>query len=171
MALVLGPFNYPFNETYTNLIPALLMGNTCILKTPRTGCLCHVPTLELFQQCFPPGVVNVIHGSGRETLPVLMEDGSLDIFAFIGTSKAAVDLQKLHPHPNRLRVCLGLDAKNPAIVCADADLDVAVAECTLGSLSFNGQRCTALKVIYVHATVRACTNAGGGREERVSRLT
>ena len=171
VALVLGPFNYPFNETYTNLIPALLMGNTCILKTPRTGCLCHVPTLELFQQCFPPGVVNVIHGSGRETLPVLMEDGSLDIFAFIGTSKAAVDLQKLHPHPNRLRVCLGLDAKNPAIVCADADLDVAVAECTLGSLSFNGQRCTALKVIYVHATVRACTNAGGGREERVSRLT
>jgi glyceraldehyde-3-phosphate dehydrogenase (NADP+) len=153
VALVLGPFNYPFNETYTNLIPALLMGNTVILKTPRTGCMCHVPTLELFQTCFPPGVVNVLHGSGRETLPVLLEEGSLDIFAFIGTSKAAVDLQRLHPHPNRLRVCLGLDAKNPAIVCADADVTVAVNECVLGSLSFNGQRCTALKVIYVHESI------------------
>jgi glyceraldehyde-3-phosphate dehydrogenase (NADP+) len=133
--------------------------------------MCHVPTLELFQTCFPPGVVNVLHGSGRETLPVLLEEGSLDIFAFIGTSKAAVDLQRLHPHPNRLRVCLGLDAKNPAIVCADADVTVAVNECVLGSLSFNGQRCTALKVIYVHESVRESLSARArdrGREREKS---
>ena len=160
VALVLGPFNYPFNETYTNLIPALIMGNCCILKTPRTGCLCHVPTLELFRECFPPGVVNIVHGSGRETLPPLMESGAIDIFAFIGTSRAAVELQRLHPQPNRLRVCLGLDAKNPAIVCPDADLDVAVSECLLGTLSFNGQRCTALKVLFVHEDVRGANGMG-----------
>lgn len=124
-----------------------------VLKTPRTGCLCHAPTLELFRECFPPGVVNVVHGAGRETLPPLMKSGLVDVFAFIGTSKAAVELQRLHPHPNRLRVCLALDAKNPAIVCADADLDVAVSECVLGSLSFNGQRCTALKIIHVHESI------------------
>lgn len=101
VALCLGPFNYPFNETYTNLIPALLMGNTVVLKTPRTGCLCHTPTLELFQSCFPAGVVNIIHGAGRDTLPPLMDSGLVDVFAFIGTSKAAVELQKVHPHPNR----------------------------------------------------------------------
>ena len=44
--------------------------------------------------------------------------------------------------PNRLRCILGLDAKNPAIVLEDADLDLAVAECVTGALSFNGQRCT-----------------------------
>lgn len=43
-------------------------------------------------------------------------------------------------------VCLGLDAKNPAIILPDADLDVAVKQCILGSLSYNGQRCTAIKV-------------------------
>jgi len=75
------------------------------------------------------------------------------VFAFIGTSKAAVELQKLHPHPNRLRVCLGLDAKNPAIITANADINVAVSECILGSLSFNGQRCTALKCLYVDSKV------------------
>lgn len=75
VVLCLGPFNYPFNETYATLIPALLMGNTCVMKLPRVGVLCHAPTLELFRDCFPPGVVNVIAGSGRETMPPLMKSG------------------------------------------------------------------------------------------------
>lgn len=153
VVLCLGPFNYPFNETYATLIPALLMGNTCVMKLPRVGVLCHAPTLELFRDCFPPGVVNVIAGSGRETMPPLMKTGHVDVFAFIGTSKAADDLQKAHPKPHRLRVCLGLEAKNPAIVLPDADLATAVDECVLGALSFNGQRCTAIKIIFVHRTI------------------
>merc|ERR1711976_381891 len=60
VVLCCGPFNYPFNETYTVLIPALLMGNAVVMKLPRVGVLCHYPTLELFRDCFPPGVVNVI---------------------------------------------------------------------------------------------------------------
>eukprot|EP01102_Stenamoeba_stenopodia_P006803 TRINITY_DN1899_c0_g1_i1.p1 TRINITY_DN1899_c0_g1~~TRINITY_DN1899_c0_g1_i1.p1 ORF type:complete len:540 (+),score=91.52 TRINITY_DN1899_c0_g1_i1:165-1784(+) len=153
VVLCAGPFNYPLNETYTTMIPALLMGNTVILKTPRTGCLCHVPTLELFKEIFPPGVVNVIHGSGRDLMPPIMKTGLIDIFAFIGTSKAASELQKAHPSPHKLRTVLGLDAKNPAIILPDADLDVAVSECVLGSLSFNGQRCTAIKIIFVHESI------------------
>jgi glyceraldehyde-3-phosphate dehydrogenase (NADP+) len=50
---------------------------------------------------------------------------------------------------------LGLEAKNPAIVLPDADLDLAVSECISGSLSFNGQRCTALKIIYVHENIKS----------------
>ena len=46
----MGPFNYPFNETYTTLIPAILMGNTVIMKLPRVGVLCHYPTFEVFQK-------------------------------------------------------------------------------------------------------------------------
>lgn len=61
--LVLGPFNYPLNETYTLAIPGLIMGNTLVMKLPRTGVLCHMPTLAAFQKCFPPGVVNIIAGS------------------------------------------------------------------------------------------------------------
>jgi len=153
VVLCCGPFNYPFNETYTVLIPALIMGNTVIMKLPRVGVLCHQPTLELFQRIFPAGVVNVVSGSGRSTLPPIMATGKLDIFAFIGTSQAASALQKAHPKPHRLRVCLGLEAKNPGIVFPDADLDVAVSECILGSLSYNGQRCTALKILFVHKSI------------------
>eukprot|EP00047_Mylnosiga_fluctuans_P005926 m.243668 g.243668 ORF g.243668 m.243668 type:complete len:537 (+) comp14284_c0_seq1:43-1653(+) len=154
VVLCVGPFNYPFNETYTTLIPALIMGNCVVMKLPRCGVLCHWPTFELFRDCFPPGVVNIISGSGRETMPPLMATGKVDIFAFIGTSKAADALQCAHPKPHRLRVCLGLEAKNPAIVMPDADLDLAVAECVTGALSYNGQRCTAIKIILAHASIR-----------------
>jgi len=153
VVLCCGPFNYPFNETYTTLIPAIIMGNSVILKVPRVGVLCHMPTLELFQKIFPPGVVNIISGSGRSTLPALMKDGKVDVFAFIGTSTAADQVQKAHPKPHRLRVCLGLEAKNPAIILPDADMKVTVEECLLGSLSFNGQRCTALKILFVHESI------------------
>jgi glyceraldehyde-3-phosphate dehydrogenase (NADP+) len=64
-------------------------------------------------------------------------------------------LQKQHPRPARLRSILGLDAKNPALVLADADLDVAVRECLVGALSFNGQRCTAIKLIFVQRDIAA----------------
>src|SRR5436853_201169 len=59
----------------------------------------------------------------------------------------------MHPKVNRLRAILGLDAKNAAIVLPDADLDLAVRECLLGALSFNGQRCTALKMLIVHRSI------------------
>jgi glyceraldehyde-3-phosphate dehydrogenase (NADP+) len=88
-------------------------------------------------------------------IPPLMTSGQIDAFAFIGTSGAADTLQKTHPHPHRLRLVLGLEAKNPAIVLADADLDLAVRECVSGALSFNGQRCTALKILFVQRTVAA----------------
>jgi glyceraldehyde-3-phosphate dehydrogenase (NADP+) len=82
-----------------------------------------------------------------------METGKIDVFAFIGTNKGANDLKRLHPKPHRLKAILGLDAKNPAIVLSDAELDNAVNECIMGSLSFNGQRCTALKLLLVHTSV------------------
>jgi len=58
-----------------------------------------------------------------------------------------------HPKPHRLRCILGLEAKNPAIILPDADIELTVKECVTGSLSFNGQRCTALKIIFVHQKI------------------
>lgn len=153
VVLCAGPFNYPLNETFTTLIPALIMGNTVVFKPPRLGVLLHRPLLEAFRDSFPPGVVNTVYGSGRETMTPLMASGKVNVFAFIGTSKAADALKKAHPQPHRLRSVLGLEAKNPAIVLPDADLDLAVRECVLGTLSFNGQRCTAIKIVFVHSKV------------------
>ncbi|MGA8134680.1 MAG: NADP-dependent glyceraldehyde-3-phosphate dehydrogenase [Pseudomonas gingeri] len=153
VALCMGPYNYPLNETFTTLIPALIMGNTVVFKPAKLGVLLIRPLLGAFRDSFPAGVINVIYGSGRETVSALMASGKIDIFAFIGTNKAASDLKKLHPKPHRLRAALGLDAKNPAIVLPEVDLDNAVNECVTGSLSFNGQRCTALKILFVHEDV------------------
>jgi len=153
VSLCMGPYNYPLNETFTTLIPALVMGNTVVFKPAKYGVLLIRPLLEAFRTNFPPGVINIIYGRGRETVGALMESGKIDVFAFIGTNKGANDLKRLHPKPHRLKSILGLDAKNPAIVLPDADIDNAVAECITGSLSFNGQRCTALKILLVHRSI------------------
>ena len=60
---------------------------------------------------------------------------------------------KLHPKVNQLRAVLGLDAKNAAIITSKADIPLAVKEVLTGSLSFNGQRCTALKIVWAQQTI------------------
>eukprot|EP00762_Andalucia_godoyi_P005330 ANDGO_06816.mRNA.1 NADP-dependent glyceraldehyde-3-phosphate dehydrogenase len=153
VCLVLPPFNYCINEGVTLWIPAILMGNTCVVKMPRPGALANSLLMETIQKAFPAGVVNVLFGSGRALMPPIMQSGLVDVLALIGSSPAAQSLLKQHPRPNRLRLCLGLEAKNPAIVFADADIPTAVRECVSGAFSFSGMRCTAIKVIYVHEDI------------------
>lgn len=153
VVLCMGPSNYPLNETFTLLIPALIMGNAVVVKTPRPGTLPLYPLQSAFQKAFPPGVVNIIYGSGRTVTPPLMASGLVDVLAFIGSSRAANSLEKQHPKLNRLRTIYGLEAKNPAIILPDADLNLTVRECILGTLSYNGQRCTALKILFVQRQI------------------
>ena len=154
VVLCLGPYNYPLNETFCLLIPALIMGNTVIFKPAKHGVLLITPLLEAFKKHFPPGVVNILFGRGRSLATPIMETGKVNVLALIGHSSSANALQESHPKKNRLRLVLGLEAKNPAIILPDADLDLVIKECINGSLSYNGQRCTALKIIYVHEKIR-----------------
>ena len=153
VVLCLGPYNYPLNETFALLIPALIMGNTAVFKPAKLGVLLLSPLLEAFQNSFPKGVVNILYGRGRVLATPIMETGKIDVLALIGHSSSANALQNSHPKSNRLRSVLGLEAKNPGILLPDADLDLAVDECIAGTLSFNGQRCTALKILYVHESI------------------
>ncbi|MEJ2643239.1 MAG: aldehyde dehydrogenase family protein [Desulfosarcinaceae bacterium] len=98
-----------------------------ILKPPKHGALLYAPLLAAFCDVFPKGVINIIYGEGRKMIPPLMATGKISV--------------------------LGLEAKNPAIVLKGADLDLAVRECVLGCLSFNGQRCTALKILFVETGI------------------
>ncbi len=153
VVLCMGPSNYPLYETYSLLIPALLTGNTVILKFPRVGVLLHGPIVPAMADCFPPGVVNTIYGDGEAVVGPVMESGNVDILAFMGPSQYVDRLILKHPAPHRLHMVLGLEAKNPAIVLEDADLDLAVSECVLGALAYNGQRCAALKLLFVHESI------------------
>ncbi len=154
VVLCLGPYNYPLNETFALLIPAIIMGNTAIFKPAKHGVLLIAPLLKAFKESFPPGVVNIVFGRGRTVAAPIMKTGLVDVLALIGHSSSALSLQDLHPKKNRLRLVLGLEAKNPAIILPDADLDETVKECISGTLSFNGQRCTALKILYVHEDIK-----------------
>jgi glyceraldehyde-3-phosphate dehydrogenase (NADP+) len=149
--LCMGPFNYPLNETFSTLIPALIMGNPVIVKTPRIGKLLYAPLLEAFAASFPPGVINILFGDRQVAIPALAS-GKISVLAFIGSSKAADALRRHHPEPHRLRCVLGLDAKNAAIVLPCADMALTASEAVTGGLTFNGQRCTALKLFFVHAS-------------------
>lgn len=149
--LCMGPYNYPLNETFTTLIPAVLMGNPVIVKTPRLGKLLFAPLLEALRDNFPPGVVNLLFGDRRIVQPML-RSGRISVLAFIGSHQAADALRRLHPQPHRLRCVLGLDAKNPAIILPSADMDLTVREVLSGALSYSGQRCTALKIIFCHSS-------------------
>ena len=85
VTLCMGPYNYPLNECLTTLIPALIMGNTTVLKPPRHGVLLFSPLLEAFRDAFPPGVVNILFGMGHTLVPPLMRSGKIDTLAFIGS--------------------------------------------------------------------------------------
>lgn len=153
IALCMGPYNYPMNETFSTLIPALIMGNVVLFKPPRFGVLLYYPMLEAFRSAFPPGVINIVYGQGHVVVPHIMGSGKVNVLALIGSSEVADQLKKSHPKTNRLRAILGLGAKNAAIIMADADIELTVKECITGSLSFNGQRCTAIKMILVHQSI------------------
>ena len=153
VVLCMGPYNYPLNETFATLIPAMIMGNTVVFKPPKFGVLLFYPLLEAFRSAFPKGVINTVYGRGSEVVPYMLNSGKINVLTLIGSSKVADHLKKQHPKAHRLRAVLGLDAKNAAIILPDADVELAVKECLLGTLSFNGQRCTALKILIVHQSI------------------
>ena len=154
VVLCMGPYNYPLNETFATLIPALIMGNTVVFKPPQLR-RAAVRARCSRRSAAPSrtGVINTVYGTGSVVVPRLLGSGKVNVLALIGSSKVADHLKKQHPKSHRLRAILGLDAKNAAIVLPDADLELAVKECLLGALSFNGQRCTALKMLIVHRSI------------------
>ncbi len=149
VALCMGPSNYPLNETFTTLLPALAMGNTVVSKSPKIGMLCLTPLYEAFRESFPEGAINFINGDGREIITPIMQSGKLDVFAFIGSSGAFDKILENYPRIRKLKINAGLEAKNPGIILEDANLEDTVNECVKGALTYNGQRCTALKILYI----------------------
>jgi glyceraldehyde-3-phosphate dehydrogenase (NADP+) len=158
--LMLAPYNYPINECYATLIPALLLGNICIVKIPSVGGLAHLLTIEAFAKYLPHGTINFMAGSGAKVLPAILQTGDIHGLAMIGSSKSADQLIRYHTQPHRLKTFLQLGAKNVGIVLPDIFHGVTenkgttifknmITESLLGSLSYNGQRCTALKIFFV----------------------
>jgi aldehyde dehydrogenase (NAD+) len=133
--------------------PALVCGNTVVLKsaedTPGTAAL----FAEMAEQAgFPAGVLNLVHGLGREAGSPLVEHPGVDVISFTGSTAVGREIQRVAG--GRLaRVSLELGGKNPFVVCDDADLDEAVRWAVLSAFSNAGQRCASGSRIIVFASI------------------
>jgi aldehyde dehydrogenase (NAD+) len=147
------PWNFPIAIPSWKLAPALVCGNTVVLKPAEDTPLLADRFVELLAEAgVPDGVVNVVHGFGEEAGEALVRHPDVPVITFTGSrdtgiavTKAAADLLK-HVH-------LELGGKNAIIVMDDADVDLAVEGIVWSAFGTTGQRCTAASRVIVHESV------------------
>ncbi|HXS79205.1 MAG TPA: aldehyde dehydrogenase family protein [Gammaproteobacteria bacterium] len=155
---IVTPWNFPFNVPCRKGTPALMGGNTVVLKpaslTPRAGL---VFTQLLAESGLPPGVVNCVTGPGGSVGAALVGDARIKAVSFTGSTPVGKSIQ-LAAARNLTPTQLELGGKNPAIVLPDADLDLAVAEIVKGAFACSGQWCTSTsRVIVLEQTAEMLT--------------
>lgn len=141
--LCIGPFNYPFNLTGSKIAPALIAGNTIIMKPPSQGAITPLHFGVILEKAgVPPGVFNIITGRGSEIGDYLTAHPDINMVSFTGSSETGKNLAKV---AGMKPLLLELGGKDAAIVLDDANLELTVANIVKGAFSFSGQRCTAVK--------------------------
>src|SRR5687767_1464819 len=150
---LITPWNFPLAIPTWKLFPALICGNTVILKpaedTPHTA----VRFVEILVEAgVPPGVVNLIHGPGEEVGAALVRHRDVQLVSFTGSAAVGREIASVCGQ-NLKRVSLGLGGKNAQVVMEDADLDLAAEGALWGAFGTTGQRCTATSRLIVHRQV------------------
>lgn len=148
------PWNYPILLLAWKIAPALAAGNTVVIKpasqTPLT-------TLEMMETAFdhlPSGVVNVVTGPGGRIGEALVRHPDVPLIALTGSTEVGQRIMELAV-PRLKKLHLELGGKDPAIVCADADLDKAIPAIAWAGFLNAGQVCTSVERIYVERPIYA----------------
>jgi len=147
------PWNFPMSMASWKLAPALATGNTVVLKPAEETPLSTLRLAELASEAgFPPGVINVITGTGAEAGAAIAAHPGIDKVAFTGSTQTGRQIVRAAAG-NMKKVSLELGGKSPHIVLPDADI-AAVAAAVADGIFFNaGQVCTAGSRLYVHSAV------------------
>jgi aldehyde dehydrogenase (NAD+) len=149
------PWNYPLAMAAWKLGPALACGNTVVLKAAEQTPLSILVLGQLIKEAgFPPGVVNLINGFGREAGSALVEHPLVDKIAFTGSTATARNIMASAAKSLK-NITLETGGKSPLIVFKDADLEQAVKWSHLGIMSNQGQICTATSRILVQDEISA----------------
>ncbi|KAG9720811.1 aldehyde dehydrogenase, partial [Aureobasidium melanogenum] len=147
------PWNYPLSMACWKLGPALACGNTVVLKAAEQTPLSILVFATLVKEAgFPPGVVNLINGYGREAGAALVSHPDVDKVAFTGSTATARTIMKLAAGTLK-NITLETGGKSPLLVFGDADLEQAVKWSHFGIMSNQGQICTATSRILVQRTI------------------
>ncbi|XP_062998248.1 retinaldehyde dehydrogenase 3 isoform X2 [Elgaria multicarinata webbii] len=148
------PWNFPLLMLIWKMAPALCCGNTLVVKPAEQTPLTSLYIGSLVKEAgFPPGVVNIVPGYGPTAGTAISTHPNIDKIAFTGSTEVGKLIKEAASKSNLKRVTLELGGKNPCIVCADADLDLAV-DCAHQGVFFNqGQCCTAASRVFVEEQV------------------
>ena len=140
---IITPWNFPIAIPAWKVVPALAFGNTVVFKPASLTPLCAVHLVQALAEAgLPPGVLNLVTGSGSAVGDPLVEDERVVAVSFTGSDATGGEIRKV-ASGRGAKVQLEMGGKNPAIVLADADLDHAITQVINGAMMSTGQKCTA----------------------------
>ncbi|CAM9137903.1 aldehyde dehydrogenase family protein [Mycoplasma todarodis] len=152
VVLAISPFNYPVNLSLAKIIPALISGNSVVFKPATNGSLTAYLIAQLFDEIkLPAGVFNLVTGRGSEIGDYLTMHKEPNAITYTGSTRIGLAISKNSMLQN---VILEMGGKDAALVLKDADISETVASIIKGAFSFSGQRCTAIKRVYVPKEIK-----------------
>jgi acyl-CoA reductase-like NAD-dependent aldehyde dehydrogenase len=150
--LVLAPWNYPFLTSVNVIVPAIMAGNSVILKHSDQTPLCAERYAQAFEYAgLPQGVFQYLHAN-HDNVAKMVQDQRIDYVAFTGSVAGGQAVQRA-AHSRFVATGLELGGKDPAYVRADADLNNAIENLVDGAMFNSGQSCCGIERIYVHANL------------------
>lgn len=146
---IIAPWNFPVAIPIWKMAPALIYGNTVVLKTAQETGVTAAKVIECFDEAgLPAGVVNVVFGSGSVIGQGLAEHPDVDGISFTGSNAVGRAVGQA-AFARGAKYQLEMGGKNPIIIAADADLDLAVEATLSGGIKSTGQKCTATSRVIV----------------------
>jgi alpha-ketoglutaric semialdehyde dehydrogenase len=148
------PWNFPVAIPTWKMFPALIAGNTIVLKPAEDTPLSALRLVQLLYEAgLPEGVVNLVFGPGNPTGEALLQHPGISVISFTGSTETGRHVA-IEAAKSLKRVSLEMGGKNAVIVMEDADLDLAVEGILWSAYGTSGQRCTACSRVIVHRSVR-----------------
>lgn len=150
---MITPWNFPMAIPSWKIMPALVLGNTVVIKPATDTPLSVVNFIAVLHECgIPDGVVNMVTGSGREVGEPLINHPDVKLVSFTGSTEVGRSVSALCG-PSFKHSCLEMGGKNAQMVMDDADIDLAVDGALWGGFGTTGQRCTATSRVIIHKKV------------------
>ncbi|MBA2290488.1 MAG: aldehyde dehydrogenase family protein, partial [Chloroflexia bacterium] len=154
VAGLITPWNFPMAIPSWKMMPAIIAGNTVVLKPATYTPKLSIRLVEVLEEAgLPCGVVNIVLGSGSDVGDPLAVHPDVPLISFTGSTETGIGVATDAARMNK-RVALEMGGKNAAIVMDDADLDLAVDGILWSAFGTTGQRCTACSRVVVHESVK-----------------
>ncbi|MCY0878815.1 MAG: aldehyde dehydrogenase family protein [Firmicutes bacterium] len=168
VAGIITPWNFPLAIPTWKIFPALVCGNTVVFKPASETPLLAYELVRILEEAgIPPGVVNLVFGSGAEVGETMLEDPRVNLISFTGSNDTGRHVARVAGERLK-RVSLELGGKNAIIVMDDADLDLAIDGILWSAFGTSGQRCTACSRLIVQEGI--FEELEGRLAERIRRL-